>query len=105
MRLTWMRGLLLAGVAVLGTGASVEGVKEARQWKFEGDIARTHGQWEAAYLAYARIAEAFPDTRHGRAAAKRARAIEAKMSSPARSPADENPASWLGEFFDFLLWP
>lgn len=105
MRSSWLRGLWLAGVMLFGTGASVEGVKEARHWQFEGDIARAHGQWEMAYLGYAKIAETFPGTPHGERAAKRARTIANRMRGPARSLADEDPAAWLWEFFDFVLWP
>ena len=105
MRSAWVKGMLLAGVALLGTGASVEGIKEARQWQYQGDLARAHGQWEMAYLAYRQIADTFPNTRHGKLAAKRARVLEKRMRRIERSPAEEDAGYWVSEIFDFLLWP
>lgn len=99
---TW--GLLL-GVLALGMGASPEGIQRAREWQHAGDIARARQQWDAAYIFYARVAETFPDTRHGRVAARRVRQMRAQMVAPDRSPASDDPLSWMGELLDFLLWP
>ncbi len=101
-RWVWMG---LAAVLMLGTGASTEGVQQARLWQWEGDVALAGQQWDVAYSSYMKIATAFPDTRHGRRAAARARSIRARMLSPDRSPASENPFSWIGELIDFVTWP
>ena len=96
---------LLLGVFALGTGASTEGIKQAQDWQYYGDVARAGKLWGPAYAFYTKIAETFPDTRHGRVAARRARQMRANMLVPDRSPASEDPMSWLGEVFDFVIWP
>lgn len=96
---------LLLGVFALGTGASTEGVQQAREWQQAGDVARAGKMWDAAHQFYSRIAETFPDTRHGRVAARRARQMRANLLAPDRSPASADPMSWLGEVIDFVIWP
>lgn len=105
MRSRWITWGLLLGVFALGTGASVDGVQQAREWQHAGDIARAKQQWDAAHVFYSKVAETFPDTQHGRVAARRVRQMRAQMVAPDRSPASEDPLSWVGEFLDFLLWP
>ncbi len=105
MRSKWMIGVLLTAVALLTTGASPEAVQEARHWQHCGDVARARQQWDAAYIAYARVAETFPDTPHGRAAKVRAREARFHLLWPQRSPAEDSAASWVGELIDFLTWP
>ena len=101
----WMIGLLLAGLVGLGTGASMEGIGQARQWQRQADLAMAVGQWDAAYVFYRRIAEAFPESRHGRRAAGRARVLRERMLRPDRSPGEESPTVWTAELADFLTWP
>lgn len=101
----WVAGVLLLGAFALGTGASVEGVQRAREWQRAGDLAAAGKMWDAAYQIYTKIAETFPDTRHGQTAARRAREMRAKMLSPARSSAREDPFSWIGEALDFVIFP
>lgn len=105
MRPNWMIGILLAAAAFLSAGASPEGVQEARRWQLAGDVARAHEQWDVAYTYYTRIAETFPGTPHGRLAANRVVEARFHMLWPRRSPAEDSPASWLGEMIDFLTWP
>ena len=97
-------GLLLAVVG-LATGASLEGVQQARSWQRRGDIARANQQWDAAYAFYTRAAETFPGTPHGRVARARAREARAYLLRPQRPSSNETPASWVGELIDFLTWP
>lgn len=101
-RMTWIG---LAAVLLLGTGASPEGVGQAREWQRQGDLASAGHQWDIAYAAYVQIAETFPNTTHGRVAAARARRMRAAMLSPERSSSSEDLGSWIEEFFDFLIWP
>ena len=96
---------LLLGVFALGTGASTDGVQQARDWQYYADTARAGKLWGPAYAFYAKIAETFPDTRHGRIAARRARQMRAQMAAADRSPASEDPISWLEEAIDFVVWP
>lgn len=96
---------LLLGALALGTGASPEGVQQARDWQNAADVARAGEMWDAAYQFYAQVAETFPDTRHGRVAARRARQMRAQMLAPDRSPASEDPVLWVGEIIDFVVWP
>lgn len=105
MRSRWITGVLLMGAVALGTGASTEGVRQAREWQHHGDSARAGRMWDAAHLFYNKVAKTFPDTPHGRVAARRVRQMRAQMVSPARSPASDDPLAWLGELVDFLLWP
>lgn len=101
-RKTWMG---LAMVMMLATGASTAGVNQARDWQRQADVASAVRQWDVAYAAYLKIAETFPGTTHGRAAAARARKIRAAMLSPARPSASDDPGSWIIELVDFLVWP
>ena len=96
---------LLLGVFALGTGASTEGVQQARHWQYYADVARAGKLWGPAYAFYSKVAEIFPNTRHGRIAARRARQMRAQMLAADRSPASEDPMSWLGEVIDFVVWP
>ncbi len=96
---------LLLGALALGTGASTEGVQQARDWQYQADVARAGKMWDAAYQFYARIAETFPDTRHGRVAARRARQMRAQMVAGDRPPSSEDPVSFIGEIVDFVVWP
>ncbi len=97
--------VLLLGAVALGTGASTEAVKQAQEWKRSGDVAQAGQMWDAAYGFYSKIAETFPDTRHGRAAAARAEEMRTKMLAPARSSAREDAFSWIGEVLDFVIFP
>lgn len=105
MRSNRMSEVLLAAAWILGIGASTAGVNQARNWQRQADVASAVHQWDVAYAAYLKIAETFPDTAHGRAAAARARKIRAAMLSPARPPASDDPGSWIIEWVDFLVWP
>ena len=113
MRAPWGVWGLLIGVMVLATGASggvpplagSEGVGQARDWQHAGDVALSGRQLEVAYVFYKKVAETFPDTAHGRYAAKRARMLETRMLKPARSSDSEGPGNWIEEIFDFLFWP
>ena len=108
MRTNWVTLGLLAGIVMLGTGASPETVVQAREWQRQGDIAgaaHAGGMDDVAYMAYSKIAQIFPDTRHGRVAARHAREMRAKLLTPQRSPASDDSGSWLEELVDFFLWP
>ena len=105
MRSNWSALGLLAGIVMLGTGASPQGVVQAREWQREGDLASAGGLYEVAYVAYEKVAKTFPGTRHGRYAASRARAMQAALRQPARSPASEDARCWSADVVDFFLWP
>lgn len=97
--------VLLAGIWAFGTGASVDGVRDARRWQHAADLAAAIGDPEIAYAFYEKTARTFPDTRHGQLAASRGRAMKGRLKAPARSPASEGADFWVGELFDFLTWP
>ena len=105
MRTSWVTLGLLVGIVMLGTGASPEGVAQAREWKREGDLASAGGLYEVAYVAYSRIAQTFPNTQYGRVAAIRASEIQDKLLTPQPSPASDEPGRWRQELVDFFLWP
>ena len=105
MKPRWGIGILLVGVLFFGTGASTEGIRQAREWQQAADLATANGQPEEAYYFYKRLADTFPGTPHGRVGAKRAQAVRCQLLWPDRSPASENPCSLVGEFVDFLVWP
>lgn len=106
MRSDWLKIGLLAGVMMVGMGAaSSEGVRQADRWQREADVARSGGQWDIAYNRYAATAETFPGTPHGKVGADRAAWMKGWGLQPDRSPASEDPVSWLTELFDFLTWP
>ena len=100
--LTWM---MLAGLLLVGTGASIEGVERAREWQWNGDVISAGGMWEYAYLYYRRNAETFSDTEHGKVSRARARTARHRALTPEHSPAIETPASWWQEMLDFITWP
>ena len=105
MRSHWVTLVLLLGAFTLGTGASIDGVQSAREWQHAGNLAEAGKMWDAAYQFYAKVAETFPDTRHGRVAAARAREMRAKMLAPARCPGKGDAVSWFDELLDFVLFP
>lgn len=97
---------LLAGVLILGTGAApTGGVREADRLQREADVARSGGQWDIAASRYMKLVEFFPETPHGRVGASRAREMRAWARKPDRSPASEDPVSWIYEIADFFTWP
>ena len=105
MRSRWMMLGGLMGICLFGTGASVEGIREARDWQRVADMALIGDRSEEAYCFYARIAETFPGTPHGRAAAKWAKGAKSQLLWPAHSPSRENLCSWTNELIDFFTWP
>ncbi|MBI3318419.1 MAG: hypothetical protein HYZ90_04620 [Candidatus Omnitrophica bacterium] len=105
MRSRWMRGLLLAGALMLGTGASADGMREAREWTYAADLALICRQPVVSYSYYRLVADTFPETRYGRYAAKRARWLGAKLQRRPRSPETEGPGSFIEEAIDFVTWP
>ena len=105
MRSEWMTGILLVVAALLTAGATPQAVQQARRWQLAGDVARAHEQWDAAYVYYSLVAETFPDTPHGRLARNRMAEARFHLLWPLRSPAEDSPASWIGELIDFLTWP
>ena len=105
MRAKWATWGLLLGLVTLGTGASAEGVQQARFWLRAGDIARSGGQWHVAYQYYNQAAETFPDTQHGKLANRRAYRMQRYLLAPDRAPFKEDPGSHIEEFLDFLIWP
>jgi hypothetical protein len=106
MRSDWLKIGLLAGVVMLGAGASSsQSVRQADRWQREADLARSTGQWDIAYDRYAAAAETFPGTPHGKAGADRAARMKSWGLQPDRSPASEDPISWLTELFDLITWP
>ena len=105
MRSNWLRIALLGGVLALGTGASPAGVRQADRWHREADLARAHGQWDIAYDRYFKLAQVFPGTPHGRMAVGPARRMQEWGLTPHRSPASDDPVSWICEAFDFVTWP
>lgn len=105
MRSIWMTWASLLGLVIFATGASVEGVQEARRWQRYADNPIALEQWDASYVYYRRIAEVFPDTTHGRYAASRSRRMRGILLRPQRGSGEETGAAWMGEFIDFLTWP
>ena len=106
-RMTWRSEtwLLLMGALVFCTGASVSGVRQARDWQYAGDLALATGRPVEAYFFHSKVAETFPGTPHARRAEKWTRTLNARLVRPVRSPASEDAGTWVEEFFDFLIWP
>jgi hypothetical protein len=102
MKPRWMTGLLLAGIWAFGSGASMDGVREAREWQHAGDVARLFGQDVVAYHFYDKVATTFPGTRHGRFCAKRARATWGQLRALDRTSALGEGT--LAEAIDFFSW-
>lgn len=100
-----MSAALLAAVVLFACGASTEGVEQARQWMYQGDLARVGKLNDVAYQFYLKVAETFPNTPHGRSAAIRAEQMRRKALWVNSSPATETPENWVAEVFDFLIWP
>lgn len=100
-----MTGWLLGAVVLFACAASSEGVDQARQWQYQADVARAGGMDAIAYRFYRNVAEVFPNTPHGRSAAVRAAQMRGHLLWVDRSPASEDPESFLGEAIDFLVWP
>ena len=98
----WAVGMLLAGIWVFGSGASVDGVREAREWQRAGDMARLFGQDAQAHHFYDKVATTFPGTVHGTYCAKRARATWGRLRAPDRSIALGDNS--IVELIDFLNW-
>ena len=98
-------GWLLGAVVLFACAASPEGVEQARQWQNQADLARAGGMDATAYRLYRKIAEVFPETPHGRSAAVRAAQMRSRLLWVDRSPASEDPGSFLEEAIDFLVWP
>ena len=105
MRMNEARLIGLAGLLLLGTGASSQGVRQAERWQWEADLARVFGQWDVAYDRSAKTAAVFPRTPHGRIAVGRAERARELGVNPNRSPASDDPISWLNEICDFVTWP
>ena len=106
MRSDWLRFGLLAGLLLLGVGASSPaGVRQADEWQREADLARAGGQWDIAYRRYGMLADLFPGTPHGRMGAARARWMQDWGLAPNRSSASDDPVSWTVEAFEFFTWP
>lgn len=110
MRSRWIAAvftglLFFVGMAVFSPSlsADVEGVREAREWLYAGDMARTFRQPVVAYQMYETVADTFPETIHGKVAAKRARAMRATLRRPLRPPTSDDGA--LVELIDLFLWP
>ncbi|MBI3333126.1 MAG: hypothetical protein HYZ93_03445 [Candidatus Omnitrophica bacterium] len=105
MRSRWRIGMLLAGLMLLGTGASLDGVRQAREWQYWGDVALANGRVAEANIFYGKVAETFPDSPHGRRAAGLFQKTQADLLTPEPSPASEDCASVKAELIDFLTWP
>ncbi len=97
--------VLLTAAWIFNTGASLEGVREVREWKHAGDLASALNQPLVAYPFYERVAKALPGTRHGNLAAGRARTTRGKLLAPPAQPTSEDPSTFIGEVLDFLIWP
>lgn len=97
---TW--GLLI-GIVLLGTGASMDGLREARDWQYAGDIAAANGQPMVAYGFYEKSAHFFAGTPHGEWAAQQAMQMKEILKQPAISPGEDEP--WTVEFLDHFTWP
>ena len=105
MRSRWISGVLLVGVFTFATGATMDGIREAREWQYAGDIAMAKNQPLVASIFYEKVAKIFPNTAHGRLAQERLSQIRALLREPAVSPAHEPPGTWEKELTDFLTWP
>ncbi len=103
MRSGWITWGLLIGVVFFATGASVDGVREARELQLAGDIAKANNQPLVAYQFYEKAARAFAGTPHGQLAKREANKMGAKLAKPARSPAKDGPL--CHELKDLLCWP
>jgi len=97
--------LLLMGALVFCTGASVNGIRQARDWQYAGDLALANNQPVEAYFFNSKIAESLPGTPHARRAEKWTRTLNTRLARPVRSPASEDPGTWVEELFDFVSWP
>jgi len=96
---------MLLAILFLGTGASLEGIREAREWEHAGDVAMAGELLPEAYHYYRKVAVTFPETRLGHRALAWAEYTRSRLTKPSRSPNSENPSSWLGEVVDFFTWP
>ncbi len=97
--------VLLMGALVFCTGASVKGIRQARDWQYAGDLAVANKQPVEAYFFNSKIAETLPGTPHARRAQKWTRTLSTRLARPIRSPASEDAGTGMEEFFDFLWWP
>ena len=105
MRTQWMTGILLMGALLFCTGASVDGIRQAKEWQWAGDLALANGQPVDAYYFYRKVADTFPGTPHGRRAEKWSETLHTRLLKPVRSPASEDLVSWGEEALDFVIWP
>ncbi len=103
-RLSAMTWMLLMGALIFCTGASVNGIRQARDWKWYGDVALANGQPVEAYYFYRKMASTFHGTPYARQAKRWTRPLNKQLLNPARSPA-KDPHPWTGELVDFLTWP
>jgi hypothetical protein len=97
--------MLLVGALTFATGASIDGIRQAREWQYAGDIAMALDQPLVAHVFYEKVAKTFPNTTHGQLAQERLREIRALLREPAVSPAHEPPGTWEKDLTDFLTWP
>lgn len=105
MRSQGMMWMALSGALVFCTGASVSGVRQARDWQHAGDLAVANDQPLEAAVFYRKITQTFPGTSHARRAQKWNRTLNKRLARPVRSPASEDPGRWVEELFNFLTWP
>ena len=102
MRSRRLGGWMLIAVWFFATGASVDGVREAREWQHAGDVARLFEQDAVAHQFYSKTAETFPGTTHGRYCRKRARSMWGKLRKIDRTSALGDCT--VAEMIDFLTW-
>ena len=95
----------LIAVFLLGTGASTEGARQAREWQHAGDMAMAGGLLLEAHAFYSMAAETFPGTRIGRYAQGKADWTRKRLRAPGRSPTSESFCTWAEEVVDFFTWP
>ncbi|MBI1953756.1 MAG: hypothetical protein HYS41_06515 [Candidatus Omnitrophica bacterium] len=81
----------------------VDGVREARDWMHRADMALVHEQWLIAYEYYDLVAKVFPNTAYARRAVGRRESLRYRLTRPARAAGTGN--SWVGEVWEFLIWP
>ncbi len=103
MRSPWITLGLLLGMVMLATGASMDGVREARDWQYAADVAAAMGQPMVAYRFYEKSARVFAGTPHGEWAAQQAMKMKEILEQPAVSPGEDEP--WTVEFLDHFSWP
>lgn len=101
MRLRAITGMLLMVLLVLGTGASIEGIRKAQDWSHAGDLAFHNRDYLTAYMFYMKAVDTFPSTRYGRYCASKADYCRRRIKYPTDNPAN---GDFFRELYDHFIW-